>query len=206
MIKIGIIEDNLVLREGLVNLFNNTEGLECTLSLKSLTNVVNVINEKIPDVILMDIGLPGISGIDGVKIVRNYFPSVRIMMFTVFEDDDKIFDSICAGASGYLLKKTPPDEIVKAVRDLYAGGAPMTPTIAGRTLQLFREKLRPSIPDYGLSVREKEILEQLSEGLSYQKIADKLFISISTVRTHISSIYEKLQVNSKLEAIRKIKR
>ena len=206
MIHIGIIEDNQALRESLVNLFNNTEGLQCTLSLRNLTNAVNIINETIPDVILMDIGLPGISGIEGVKLVRNYFPSVRIMMFTVFEDDDKIFDSICAGASGYLLKKTPPDEIIRAVKELYAGGAPMTSAIASRTLQLFREKLRPAIPDYGLSAREKEILEQLSEGLSYQKIADKLFISISTVRTHISSIYEKLQVNSKIEAIRKIKR
>lgn len=206
MIKVGIIEDNRALRESLTNLFNNTEGMQCTLSLKSLSNVVNAITEATPDIILMDIGLPGISGIDGVKIVRNYFPDVRIMMFTVFEDDDKIFDSICSGASGYLLKKTPPEQIIRAVRDLYTGGAPMTPTIANRTLQLFREKIRPPIQDYGLSAREKEILEFLSEGLSYQKIADKLFISISTVRTHIGSIYEKLQVNSKIEAIRKINR
>ncbi|HEY4784786.1 MAG TPA: response regulator transcription factor [Bacteroidales bacterium] len=206
MIKVAIIEDNHALRNSLESLFSQTDGMHCVASLKNLLNVVNDLNTDIPDVVLMDIGLPGIDGIDGVKIVRNYFPSVRILMFTVFEDDDKIFDSICAGASGYILKKSTPDEIVKAIMDLYAGGAPMSPSIANRTLQLFREKLRPELPDYGLTNREREILEFLSEGLSYQKIADKLMISLSTVRTHITNIYEKLQVNSKVEAIRKIKR
>jgi DNA-binding NarL/FixJ family response regulator len=206
MIKVAIIEDNHALRNSLENLFNQTGGMQCVASLKNLLNVVNDLNSDIPDVVLMDIGLPGISGIDGVKIVHNYFPSVRILMFTVFEDDDKIFDSICAGASGYLLKKTAPDEIVKAIMDLYAGGAPMSPSIASRTLHIFREKLRPELPDYGLTSRESEVLEFLSEGLSYQKIADKLMISLSTVRTHIINIYEKLQVNSKIEAIRKINR
>lgn len=206
MIKVAIIEDNHALRNSLENLFIQTDGIHCVASLKNLLNVVHDLSVEIPDIVLMDIGLPGISGIDGVKIVRNYFPSTRILMFTVFEDDDKIFDSICAGASGYLLKKSTPDEIVKAIIDLHAGGAPMSPSIASRTLQLFREKLRPELPDYGLTSREREILEFLSEGLSYQKIADKLMISLSTVRTHITNIYEKLEVNSKIEAIKKIKR
>ena len=127
-------------------------------------------------------------------------------MFTVFEDDDKIFDSICAGASGYLLKRSTPDEIIKAIIELQEGGAPMSPSIAKRTLHLFRERLRPEVPDFGLTLREREVLEFLSDGLSYQKIADKLMISLSTIRTHISNIYEKLHVNSKVEAIRKIKR
>jgi DNA-binding NarL/FixJ family response regulator len=206
MIKVAIIEDNHALRNSLENLFNQTAGMHCVASLKNLLNVVNDLDSEIPDVVLMDIGLPGISGIDGVKIVHNYFPATRILMFTVFEDDDKIFDSICAGASGYILKKTTPDEIIKAIMDLHAGGAPMSPSIATRALQLFREKLRPEVPDYGLTSREREILEFLSDGLSYQKIADKLMISLSTVRTHITNIYEKLQVNSKVEAIRKINR
>lgn len=206
MIKVAIIEDNHALRNSLENLFNQTHEMRCVASLKNLLNVVNDLASSIPDVILMDIGLPGISGIDGVKIVRNYFPEVRVLMFTVFEDDDKIFDSICAGASGYLLKRSTPDEIIKAIIELQEGGAPMSPSIAKRTLHLFRERLRPEVPDFGLTLREREVLEFLSDGLSYQKIADKLMISLSTIRTHISNIYEKLHVNSKVEAIRKIKR
>ena len=206
MIKVGIIEDNRPLRNSLENLLNQTPGIRCTASLKNLLNVVNELKIETPEILLMDIGLPGISGIDGVKIVRNYFPGIRIIMFTVFEDEDKIFDSICAGASGYLLKKSTPDEIIKAVKDTYAGGASMSPSIANRTLKLFREKLRPELPDFGLTSRESEVLEFLSDGLSYQKIADKLMISLSTIRTHIINIYQKLQVNSKIEALRKIKR
>ena len=127
-------------------------------------------------------------------------------MFTVFEDDDKIFESICAGASGYLLKKTAPDEIIKAIMTLHDGGAPMTPIIAFRTLQLFREKINPPPIEYGLTAREKEILQLLSEGMNYQRIADKLYISISTIRTHICHIYEKLHVHSKVNAIKKMNR
>ncbi len=206
MIKVAIIEDNHTLRNSLVDLFGHTDLIRCVASLRNLHNVVNELSPDIPDVVLMDIGLPGISGIDGIKIVHNYFPEVKVLMFTVFEDDDKIFDSICAGAYGYLLNLSTPDEIIKAIVDLLAGGAPMSPSIANRTLQLFREHFRPEQPDFGLTSREREVLEFLSEGLSYQKIADKLLISLSTVRTHIINIYEKLHVNSKIEAIRKIRR
>jgi len=203
-LRLAIIEDNVSFRETLETILNTTAEIRVAATLKDCGQIVPVFRETNPQVVLMDIELKGSdSGIEGVKIVRNYFPEVKILMFTVFEDEERIFQSICAGASGYLLKKTPPDEIVKALVEVYEGGAPMTPSIARKALQLFREKMAPVAENDMLSAREREILLALSEGFTYQKIADKLFISISTVRTHICHIYEKLQVNSKVEAIRK---
>ena len=203
-LRLAIIEDNIPFRETLETILNATEEIRVVAALKDCGQIVPVFRDANPQVVLMDIELKGSdSGIEGVKIVRNYFPEVKILMFTVFEDENRIFQSICAGASGYLVKKTPPDEIVKALMEVYEGGAPMTPSIARKALQLFREKMAPVAGNDTLSAREREILLALSEGFSYQKIADKLFISISTVRTHICHIYEKLQVNSKVEAIRK---
>jgi DNA-binding NarL/FixJ family response regulator len=205
-IKVAIVEDNIQLRNMLENIFNESGKLKVVSMLNDCSQLVAEFREKQPQVVLMDIELKNNdSGIEAVKILRNYFPDVRVLMYTVFEDDDKIFESVCAGASGYLLKKTPPDEVITALIVLSEGGAPMSPGIANRTLELFREKINPSSAEYGLSNREKEILQFLSEGFSYQKIADKLFLSISTIRTHIMNIYEKLQVNSKVEAIHKIK-
>src|ERR1700727_2201748 len=132
MIKIAIVEDNDALRASLGSLFNRTEGMRCVASLNNLLNVTSEIGSALPDIILMDIGLPNISGIEGVRTVKTHFPGIQILMFTVFDDDDNIFDAIRTGASGYLLKKTPPDEIVQAVRDLSLGGAPMTASIALR--------------------------------------------------------------------------
>jgi len=203
-LRLAIIEDNIPFRETLETVLNTTAEIRVVATLKDCGQIVPVFREANPQVVLMDIELKGSdSGIEGVKIVRNYFPEAKILMFTVFEDEERIFQSICAGASGYLLKKTAPDEIVKALVEVYDGGAPMTPSIARKALQLFREKMAPVAENDTLSAREREILLALSEGFTYQKIADKLFISISTVRTHICHIYEKLQVNSKVEAIRK---
>lgn len=203
-LRLAIIEDNVPFREALEGILNATEEIRVVATLKDCGQIVPVFREASPQVVLMDIELKGSdSGIEGVKIVRNYFPEAKIIMFTVFEDEDRIFQSICAGASGYLLKKAPPDEIVKALVEVHEGGAPMTPSIARKALQLFRDKMAPIAENDTLSAREREILLALSEGFTYQKIADKLFISISTVRTHICHIYEKLQVNSKVEAIRK---
>jgi len=205
IIKVAIIEDNAEFLQSLREIFDVFEQIKLVSSLESCRKIVPEYKQIKPDVALVDISLKNNeSGIDCVSIIHNYFPEIRIMMYTVFEDDDKIFDSICAGASGYLLKKTAPDEIVNALIRLYEGGAPMTPSIANRTLELFRNKLHPTISDWGLTPREKEILSCLAEGCTYKKIASKLFISISTVRTHIMNIYEKLQVNSKIEAIRKL--
>ena len=175
----------------------------------SLTNLLNVVSEvgaAQPDIILMDIGLPNISGIEGVRTVKTHFPEVQVLMFTVFDDDEKIFDAIRAGASGYLLKKTPPVEIVEAVRELYRGGAPMTSSIARRVIHSFQGAPSTVVEDYRLTVRENEILYSLVDGLSYKRIADKYCVSISTIRTHICNIYHKLHVNSKAEAVARVLR
>ena len=204
MIKIAIVEDNNTLRSSLESLFNRTEGMRCVASLNNLLNVVSEIGSALPDVILMDIGLPNISGIEGVRTVKTHFPAIQVLMFTVFDDDEKIFDAIRAGASGYLLKKTPPSEIIEAIRELYQGGAPMTSSIARRVIQSFQASPPSIIEDYQLTVRENEILYSLVDGLSYKKIADKYCVSISTIRTHICNIYNKLHVNSKAEAVARV--
>jgi len=152
----------------------------------------------------MDIGLPNISGIEGVRTVKTHFSAIQILMFTVFDDDEKIFDAIRAGASGYLLKKTPPSEIIEAIRELYQGGAPMTSSIARRVIRSFQASPPSIIEDFQLTVRETEILYSLVDGLSYKKIADKYCVSISTIRTHICNIYHKLHVNSKAEAVARV--
>lgn len=202
MIKVAIVEDNHILRGSLSSLFDRTDGLRCVAALPNLLNVTSEVARTQPDVILMDIGLPNISGIEGVRTVKTHFPAVQVLMFTVFEDDDNIFDAIRAGASGYLLKKTPPEEIMQAIEDLYHGGAPMSASIARRVLGSFQAA--PAAPvDFQLTVRENEILYSLVDGLSYKKIADKYVVSISTIRTHICNIYHKLHVNSKAEAVAK---
>ena len=204
MIKVAIVEDNNTLRNSLESLFNRTEGMRCVASLNNLLNVVSEIGSSMPDIVLMDIGLPNISGIEGVRTVKSNFSLMQVMMFTVFDDDEKIFDAIRAGASGYLLKKTPPEEIIQAIRDLYQGGAPMTASIARRVIQSFQAAPSTIVEDYQLTVRENEILYSLVDGLSYKKIADKYCVSISTIRTHICNIYNKLHVNSKAEAVAKV--
>ena len=203
MIKIAIVEDNEALRKSLENLFNNTDGIKCVLSLNNLLNVVSELGKMLPDIILMDIGLPHISGIEGVHTVKSVYPKIQVLMFTVFEDDDNIFDAIRRGASGYILKKTPPEEIVESIKDLYHGGAPMSASIARKVIQSFQSQ--PVMKqDFNLTSRENEILYSLVEGLSYKKIAEKYFVSISTIRTHICNIYHKLHVNSKSEAVAKV--
>jgi len=204
MIRVAIVEDNNILRKSLENLFNKTGSIECVASLSNLMNVVSDIGKAAPDIVLMDIGLPDISGIEGVRTVKMNFPNILVMMFTVFEDDDKIFDAIRSGASGYLLKKTIPADIIKAIEDLYQGGAPMSASIARKVINSFQVNSSALIDSYQLTVREKEILYSLVDGLSYKQIAGKYFISISTVRSHICNVYHKLHVNSRAQAVAKI--
>ncbi len=204
MIKVAIVEDNNTLRRSLCNLINQTEGMQCVASLENLLNVVSEFRKTFPDVVLMDIGLPNISGIEGVRTVKENFEKIQVLMFTVFEDDEKIFEAIKAGASGYLLKKSSPEEIIEAIEALYGGGAPMSGNIARKVIESFQHHTNHTKEDYQLTTRESEILHSLIEGMSYKKLAEKYFISISTVRTHIRHIYDKLHVNSKAQAVSKI--
>jgi DNA-binding NarL/FixJ family response regulator len=204
MIKISIVEDNHTLRNSLQALFNRTPGMQCVSALPHLMNVVSDLSKDQPDIVLMDIDLPNITGIEGVRTIKSVFENIQILMFTVFEDDEKIFAAIRAGASGYLLKKTPPAEIIEAVKELYDGGAPMSPSIARKVLQAFQSVPYDSLTEYELTAREKEMLFSLVDGLSYKKIGEKYFISLSTIRTHISNIYGKLHVHSKSQAVAKV--
>jgi DNA-binding NarL/FixJ family response regulator len=203
-IKVAIFEDNNNMREGLFQLINGSQGFTCTGAFPNCDDLVQRIEKSNPDVIVMDIEMPGISGIEGVKLVKENFPDIKILMETIFEDDKKIFDSICAGAEGYILKNTPPVEILGAIKEIYEGGSPMTPTIANRVLKMVKTQ-RPSDSKnlFNLTDREKEILSCLVEGMSYKLIADECTISIDTVNVHVKNIYKKLQVHSKSEAVAK---
>ena len=204
MIRVGIVEDNQVLLKSMEQLFEQTTDIRCVASVKNLLNVVSVFQKAKPDIVIMDIGLPDISGIEGVRTLKNNFDNIQILMFTVFEDDDKIFEAISEGASGYLLKKTRPQEILEAIRSLHQGGSPMSPSVARRVIQFFQAGPPLKEEDYQLTTREKEILFALVDGLSYKKIADKCYLSVHTIRKHISSIYEKLHLHSKSQAVAKI--
>ena len=203
MIKIAIVEDNNTLLRSLSHLFDTTEGMKCISSLSNLMNVVSEFRKAEPDIVLMDIGLPNISGIEGVRTVKENFENIQVLMFTVFDDEEKIFEAIEAGASGYLLKKSSPKEITEAIFSLYNGGAPMSASIARKVIQSFQHNPSTNKDTFQLTTRENEILYSLVDGLSYKKLAEKYFISISTVRTHIRHIYEKLHVNSKAQAVAK---
>jgi DNA-binding NarL/FixJ family response regulator len=204
MIKVAIVEDNQILRKSMEQLFEQTEDIRCVASIKNLLNVVSVFQKASPDIVLMDIGLPDISGIEGVRTLKNNFGNMQILMFTVFEDDEKIFEAIREGASGYLLKKTRPQEIIDAIRELEQGGSPMSPLVARKVVQYFQSGSPLKEDDFQLTTREKEILFALVDGLSYKKIADRYYLSVHTIRKHISSIYEKLHVHSKSQAVAKI--
>ena len=200
-IKVAIIEDRGEIREALATLIGGTEGFLCAGSYRSMEDALAKIGRQLPDVALVDIGLPGMSGIEGLRIMKEQYPGMLLMMLTVYDDDERIFDAICAGASGYLLKKTPPARLLESLKEAVAGGAPMSPEVARRVISLFREIRPPERADYDLSPHETRLLKLFVRGHNYKTAAAELGVSVHTVDFHLRSIYEKLQVHSKTEAV-----
>ena len=200
-IKVAIIEDQKVLREGLAFLVDSTGGFRCTGSFGSVEQALAGIADDLPQVVLIDIGLPGVSGIEGIRILKDRWPDLLMITLTVYEDDQKIFDALCAGASGYLLKRTPPAKLVESLREVVSGGAPMSPEVANRVISLFKNIRPPERADHHLTPHELRLLKMLVEGHSYKTAAAELGSSINTIGTHMQSIYRKLQVHSKSEAV-----
>ena len=206
-IKVALFEDNALLRDSLFQLINGSEGFICTGAFPDCSDLIRKVESADPDVILMDIDLPGMNGIEAVGKINQTHPEIMIIMQTVFNDNERIFQSITAGASGYLLKNTSPARILEAIREAATGGAPMTPSIAHKILEVFRSK-KPALPaneQSQLNDRQKEILECIFNGMSYKLIAEKLFIAVDTVRYHVKNIYEILHVHSRDELISKVK-
>lgn len=203
MIFVGIVEDDQEIRNGIVSFLSKQPGFVCGLAVGSVEELLaSLSSENSPQVLIMDLGLPGMSGVEGISFVKSRYPEMDIVVFSVYNDPKKIFDSLCAGATGYLLKNTPFNELKEGIELLAKGGSPMSPQIARKVIDFFQpakkiEKVSP------LSDKEKEIVVGLVDGLSYKLIADRLSISIETVRFHIKNIYRKLHVHGKAEVITK---
>lgn len=204
MVKVVIVEDKKRIREGLVVLLAATEGIECKAGYPNCEEMLSKLSEDKPDVILMDIGLPGMSGIEGTREVKKLMPETVVVVLSVYEDDENIFEALCIGASGYLVKNTPPARLIEAIKEANEGGSPMSSHIARKVVTLFQKNFKSSSDsDVKLTERETEVLTGLSNGDSYSSVADSLFISVDTVRYHIRNIYRKLQVHSQSAAVSK---
>ena len=204
-IKVAIVEDNHYLREGLMQLINGTQGFKCVGAFADATDIVHNIRRADPQVILMDIDLPSkMNGAEATFQIKEAMPDIFIIIQTVFEDKTKIFQAIKAGASGYLLKNTPPAKLLEAIQDVVSGGSPMTPTIAYKALEMFRKADIPTPYDNSdslrqLTDRQKEVLESIVRGKSYKMIAEEFYISVDTVKFHVKNIYDILQIHSRYE-------
>ena len=200
-IKVAIVEDVPSLREGFRLLIGETTGFRCTGSFRTMEEALAHIPHNPPDVLLADIGLPGMNGIEGVRRLKERLPALTVLMLTVYDDDERVFAALCAGACGYLLKKTQPERLLESIREAAAGGAPMTPEIARRVVALFRQIRPPERADYNLTPHETRLLKLLVEGHNYKTAAAQLNVSFNTICFHIKQIYGKLQVHSKSEAV-----
>ncbi|HXK06571.1 MAG TPA: response regulator transcription factor [Verrucomicrobiae bacterium] len=205
-IRVVIVEDQRRTREGLAALIGGSAGLEVAGQYRSGEEALSDIEEKMPGVILTDLGLPGMSGTELVGHLRGLLPGVPILVLTVHGEDQPIFDALCAGACGYLLKDVEPARLLAAIREVHGGGAPMSPEIARRVLAMFQKLASPKAGESGLSMRELEVLNLLAEGDSYKTCADRLAVSIDTIRFHVRRIYERLHVHSRSEAVSKAMR
>ncbi|HVE56231.1 MAG TPA: response regulator transcription factor, partial [Pyrinomonadaceae bacterium] len=200
-IKVGIIEDRRELRDGLGMLIDGTDGFQCTGKFGSMEEGLRRVGADLPDVVLCDIGLPGMDGIEGIKILKEKFPELLVIMLSIYDDDERIFDALCAGACGYLLKKTPPVRLLESLKEAVAGGSPMSPEVARRVITIFRDIRPPERADYNLSPHETRLLKMLVEGHNYKTAAAEIGVTVHAVSFHMRRIYEKLQVHTKSEAV-----
>lgn len=206
MITIYIVEDNISFRMLLSQLFGEHPDLEIAGVADNGSTALKAVEKLQPDIVLMDIGLPDISGVECIAKLKPVCPETEFVAFTVSDEDEIVFEALKAGATSYLMKTTPPDELIKALKEVYNGGSPISSDIARKIIGVFsqqREKQHSKNPGFGISKREDEMLRYLAEGMTYQEVADKMFISLSTLKSHIYNTYEKLQVNNKVEAINK---
>lgn len=207
-IRVVIFDDHPAIRDNIEMMVDAEQDMLCVGTFPDCNDIDRKLEKTNPDVIVMDIQMPGVNGIEGVKLAKKKCPNARILMQTVFEDEQRVFESVCAGASGYILKKSSADDIIKAIRDTYEGGSAMTPVIAMKVLEMFRgvQPLPEDSQDFGLTNREKEILGLISKGKSYKMVAEECGISFYTVDSHIRKIYDKLHVHSMTEAVDKARR
>jgi DNA-binding NarL/FixJ family response regulator len=201
-IKVAIIDDDATLRASVACLIDLTDGFECQAQFGSMEEALTGLSAEI-DVILLDLRLPGMSGIEGAGELRRRRPDVPILALTIYDDDERIFDALCAGACGYVLKDTPPDRLLAAIRETVAGGSAMSPSVARKVVTLFQSMPPPERADYGLTPHESKLLALLVEGHSYRSAAAALAVSINTISFHMRHIYDKLQVHSKSAAVAK---
>lgn len=200
-----IFEDNKHLRDSLYFLVNTSAEFECVAAFPDTRQALQHVKHFKPDIIMTDIEMPVMNGIDTTRLIKSEYPGMKILILTVFDDKEKIFQALCAGGSGYLLKNSTPQQILQALYDTYKGGSPLSPSVAKLVVQFFQLNMPDASPgDYNLTPKEKELLECLADGKSYKMIADKMGISIETVKTHIKSVYRKLHVNSSHEAVAKV--
>jgi DNA-binding NarL/FixJ family response regulator len=205
-ISVSIVEDSDKFRETLARVLNRAEGFRCISQYPNAEDALKALPQDKPDVVLMDINLPGINGVECVRQLKQIAPAIQVMMLTVYEDTENIFNALAAGASGYMLKRTPRDELLEAIREVHRGGSPMTTHIARKVVQSFQRTAPAASPTETLSPREQEVLDCLAQGFLYKEIAEKLNISYETVHTYIRRIYEKLQVRTRTEAVAKFLR
>ena len=203
VVRVATVEDQRAIREGLRFFIDNAPGFRCTGCFGSVEEALPALTPALVDIVLMDLALPGMSGIEGIRIIHARHPGLKLVALTIYEDDDRIFEALCAGASGYLLKKTPPPRLFECLQEVVSGGAPMSPEVAGRVVALFRDFRPPSLADHHLTPHEVRLLALLTEGHSYKSAAAALGGSVNTIAFHMKNIYAKLHVHSKSEAVAK---
>jgi len=202
-IRVALVEDKRLIREGLGAILDRAAGIACVGTYASAEDALRGLEESPADVLLLDIQLPGMSGIEAVSVLRERFPDLKVLMLTVYEDEEKVFEAICNGACGYLLKKTPPLQIAEAVRQARRGGSPLSPEVARQIVRHFQNESAPKPGQSALTPQERSLVRLLADGFSYQAAAERLDVSINTVRDHVRNVYEKLHVHSRSEAVSK---